>query len=77
VPTAQEQQLYNDVSSTKKVLVKMACASHYAVWEGSTLWGGPHTIVQSATADWVIGESFNGASHGIFNVSTTGAISPE
>jgi pimeloyl-ACP methyl ester carboxylesterase len=77
VPTAQEQQLYNDVSSTKKVLVKMACASHYAVWEGSTLWGGPHTIVQSAAADWVIGESFNGASHGIFNVSMTGAISPE
>ena len=77
VPTAFEQQLYNDVASTKKVLIKMACASHYAVWEGSTLWAGPHTIVQSATADWVIGESFNGASHGIFNVSMTGAISPE
>ena len=76
VPTAFEQQLYDDVASTKKVLVKMACASHYAVWEGSTVWAGPHSIVQRATADWIIGESFNGTSHGIFNVSNTGAISP-
>ena len=77
VLTAWEQQLYDEVASTKKVLIKMACASHFALLEGSTLWAGPHTIVQSATADWVIGESFNGASHGIFNVSMTGAISPE
>ena len=77
VPTAWEQALYEDVASTKRVLVKIACASHYAVWEGSTLWGGPHTIIQRATADWVIGESFNGTSHGIFSVSATGAIAPE
>lgn len=77
VPTAWEQQLYDDVAGTKKVLIKMACASHYALWEGSTLWGGPHTIIQRATADWVIGEAFNGTSHGIFSVSATGAISPE
>jgi pimeloyl-ACP methyl ester carboxylesterase len=77
VPTAWEQALYDDVASTKKVLVKIACASHYAVWEGSTQWGGPHTIIQRATADWVIGESFNGTSHGILNVSATGAISSE
>ena len=50
VPTAWMIRLYNALGSSNKVLIKIACASHSAVWEGSTspTWAGPHATVQDA-----------------------------
>jgi pimeloyl-ACP methyl ester carboxylesterase len=76
VPPAREQQLFTDLGSINKVLIRVACASHFMQWEGAASWRGPHSILAEAAGDWMIGETYRGATSGIFNVSSDGTITP-
>jgi pimeloyl-ACP methyl ester carboxylesterase len=73
---AAEIQLYNDLGSEKKVLVKIDGASHMSVWEGSTspTWKGPHETVQDAAVQWITSESYFGSTTGTFQVHANGSI---
>jgi pimeloyl-ACP methyl ester carboxylesterase len=73
---AAEVQLYNDLASEKKVLIKMDGASHMSVWEGSTspTWKGPHETVQDAAVQWITSESYFGSTTGTFQVHADGRI---
>jgi pimeloyl-ACP methyl ester carboxylesterase len=76
VPPATEVQLYNDLGSDKKVLIKVDGGSHYMVWEGSTspTWKGPHSTVQDAVVQWITSETYRGATSGTFEVHADGRI---
>jgi pimeloyl-ACP methyl ester carboxylesterase len=73
---ATEVQLFNDLGSEKKVLIKVDGASHFMVWEGSTspTWRGPHETLQDAVAQWVTCESYWGSTTGTFQVHADGTI---
>jgi len=76
VSPAREKQLYDDLGSSSKILIRLACASHYIQWEGAKTWRGPHRILQDSTGDWMIGEKYRGTGNGIFNVASDGTIVP-
>jgi pimeloyl-ACP methyl ester carboxylesterase len=69
-------QLYNDLGSEKKVLIKVDGGSHLMVWEGSTspTWGGPHATLQDAVVQWITSETYQGATSGMFEVHADGTI---
>jgi pimeloyl-ACP methyl ester carboxylesterase len=73
---ATEVQLYNDLGSEKKVLIKVDGASHYMAWEGSTspTWKGPHETLQDAVVQWITSESYFGSTSGTFQVHSDGTI---
>jgi len=75
-PTATEVQLYNDLGSEKKVLIKLDGASHFMVWEGSSspIWKGPHETLQDAVVQWITCESYFGSTEGTFHVRADGSI---
>jgi pimeloyl-ACP methyl ester carboxylesterase len=80
VSPAREKQLCDDLKSSSKVLIRLACASHYIQWEGPPQ-RGPHKILQDSTGDWMIGETYLGVSppidNGIVNVASNGSIRVE
>jgi pimeloyl-ACP methyl ester carboxylesterase len=68
---------YPVIGSSKKVLVKIQCASHYMMWENSasaTWQGGPHKILQDAVVEWITSETYQGKSLGTFQVDQNGNI---
>jgi pimeloyl-ACP methyl ester carboxylesterase len=69
-------QLYNDLGSEKKVLIKVDGGSHLMPWEGSTspTWRGPHATLQDAAVQWITSETYQGATSGTFEVHADGSI---
>jgi pimeloyl-ACP methyl ester carboxylesterase len=74
-----EIELYNDLGSENKVLIKIACASHQALWEGSNApgWKGPHESIQQALVEWITSGAFQGSPRGSFLINPDGSISSE
>jgi pimeloyl-ACP methyl ester carboxylesterase len=79
-PYAREVRLFNDLGSGNKVLIKIACASHQALWEGTTTatWeGGPHRSIKEALVEWITSNTFRGVHRGSFQISATGSITAD
>jgi pimeloyl-ACP methyl ester carboxylesterase len=78
-PSEREVRLFNDLGSGNKVLIKIACASHQALWEGTTTpgWGGPHQAIKAALVEWIRSKTFQDAHRGTFQISGNGSISSE
>ena len=78
-PSEREVRLFNDLASGNKVLIQIACASHQALWEGTTTpgWGGPHQAIKAALVEWIRSKTFQDAHRGSFQVSRNGSISSE
>ena len=55
---ASMKLLYQDLGSTNKVLVEVACASHFYTWETQ------HDVVQEAARQWLLHESIRGVRNG-------------
>ena len=68
-PTPKQQKIYDNLQSSSKVLIKIDCATHFALFEGSTLskdWKGPHSTIHDAAVQWITSQTFRGASNGVF-----------
>jgi hypothetical protein len=52
------QLLYEDLGATNKVLVEIACASHFYTWESQ------HEVVQKASKHWLLHGSIQGVKSG-------------
>jgi alpha-beta hydrolase superfamily lysophospholipase len=61
--------LYADISSTDKVLVKVQCATHFLLFERN------HTVVYNAFAEFLTRGTVNGR-QGILTVDRTGKYLP-
>jgi hypothetical protein len=60
--------------------VRIDCASHAIAWEGSTNafgWSGPHTTLQSATVEWMLHNTYQGATKGAFHAKVDGTVLAE
>jgi pimeloyl-ACP methyl ester carboxylesterase len=64
-------------STVNKVLVKVQCASHALLWEGSASWAGPHATFKEALIEWIKNGTFKDASSGSFIVNASGVVSAE
>jgi pimeloyl-ACP methyl ester carboxylesterase len=84
-PPEREVRLFNDLASGNKVLIKIACASHQALWEGTTTpgvffdepWGGPHHAIKTALVEWIRSKTFQDVHRGSFQINGNGSISSE
>jgi pimeloyl-ACP methyl ester carboxylesterase len=56
------RNLFADLGATSKVLLEVACASHYALWETS------YPILHQASLDWLQNGSINGVTRGSLRV---------
>jgi pimeloyl-ACP methyl ester carboxylesterase len=56
--------LYEDLGSTDKVLIDLACSSHNAMWEKN------HLVLFKASLEWLRDGTVNGASHGAFKLGS-------
>jgi pimeloyl-ACP methyl ester carboxylesterase len=75
VPAAHLDALYGALSSSQKVRVRIDCASHASLWEGSAAasgWGGPHTTIQAAVIEWLTNGTYQGFSIGQFRTLADG-----
>jgi pimeloyl-ACP methyl ester carboxylesterase len=75
VPPSHLDALYAALSSTQKLRVRMDCASHASLWEGSAAasdWGGPHTTIQGAVIEWLSHGTYQGFSIGQFRTLADG-----
>jgi pimeloyl-ACP methyl ester carboxylesterase len=75
VPPSHLDALYGALSSNEKVRVRMDCASHASLWEGSANgsgWGGPHATIQTAVIEWLRNGTYQGLSTGQFRTLTDG-----
>ena len=78
-PAAKEVRLFNDLGSANKVLIKIACASHQALWEGSTNasgWRGPHQSIAEALTQWITSTTYRGTHRGSFQINADGSVVP-
>jgi pimeloyl-ACP methyl ester carboxylesterase len=75
----REVKLFEDLGGASKVLIKIACASHQALWEGSTAddWGGPHESIRDVLVEWIKAGTFAGADRGSFQINADGTTSHE
>jgi pimeloyl-ACP methyl ester carboxylesterase len=77
-PTSRQERIYDSLpTTTRKVLVKIDCATHNALWEGSdrklTHWRGPHDTIHDAAVQWITrGATFHKEESGKFIASSTG-----
>ena len=85
-PPEREVRLFEDLGSGNKVLIKIACASHQALWEGSTTptpdcmweesptlgWCGPHQSIREALVEWIRSRTFEGSHRGSFQINPDG-----
>ena len=70
---APDEQLYEDLAGTdRKVLVTMACATHFAVWEKTQ-----YRFMHEASREWLEHGTFRGHGNGRFSVGRNGAESTE
>ena len=64
-----DEQLYQDLSGTsRKVLVTMACATHFAVWESTQ-----YKFMHEASLEWLTSGTFRGQTNGRFSVGRGGS----
>ena len=56
------RQLYEDLGSTDKVFIDLACSSHNAMWETN------HLLLFQASLEWLRNGSVNGTSHGMLEL---------
>jgi pimeloyl-ACP methyl ester carboxylesterase len=61
-PEAPQLDLFADLGARHKVLVRVACASHYLVWENQ------HQILLHASEEWLREGTFAGHQSGSFVV---------
>jgi pimeloyl-ACP methyl ester carboxylesterase len=76
-PTPKQQKIYDNLQSSSKVLIKIDCATHFALFEGSTLskdWKGPHATIHDAAVQWITSGTYQAANKGTFTVSSVGRI---
>jgi pimeloyl-ACP methyl ester carboxylesterase len=62
VPSERVRELYEDLGSTHKVLVDLACSSHNAMWEKN------HLLLFHASLEWLTKGTVNGAEKGTVRV---------
>ncbi len=67
---AERRSLYDDLTMSDKVLVSVACAAHQLVWERQ------HTVLDSASLEWLTEGTFAGQTAGVFRVDTDGVATP-
>lgn len=68
-----DEQLYEDLTGTDaRVLVTMACATHFAVWETTQ-----YRFMHEASREWLEHGTFRGHATGRFSVGRNGADSTE
>ena len=61
--------LHTDLTGTgSKVLVTMACATHFAVWETSQ-----YKFMHRASLEWLTGGTYRGQPNGVYRVGVNGA----
>jgi pimeloyl-ACP methyl ester carboxylesterase len=60
--------LYEDLATARKVVVTVACSSHFIVYE----WA--HTIMFKLSRDWLLHQSIKGMSQGFVHVDAEGHI---
>ena len=60
--------LYDDLGSESKVLVTMACATHFAVWETSQ-----YKFMHRASLEWLESGTYEGHREGRFTVGDNNA----
>ena len=75
VPPSHLDALYAALSSSQKLRVRMDCASHASLWEGSAAasgWGGPHATIQGAVIEWLTNGTYQGFSIGQFRTLADG-----
>lgn len=66
------EAMYADLAGTdSRVLVKMACASHFALWELTQ-----HRFLHEASLEWLRRGTFRSATNGEFTVDTGGRQRP-
>jgi pimeloyl-ACP methyl ester carboxylesterase len=56
------RQLYEDLGSTDKVFIDLACSSHNAMWERN------HLLLFQASLEWLRDGNVNGTSHGMLKL---------
>jgi len=62
----QRRTVYEAAGSADKVFVKVACASHFMLWEKQ------HKVLHDASLQWLRDGKFTGASRGAFEVDADG-----
>ena len=62
VPPQRVRDLYEDLGSSNKVLVEMACSSHNAMWETH------RAKLYDATVQWLRDGRLNGSSNGVVRI---------
>ncbi len=80
VPPSLQTSLYEALASERKAIVRIDCASHAAAWEGSmnaSGWDGPHTTLQIATVEWMLHNTYQGATRGEFHAKVDGTVVTE
>jgi len=70
VKPEQVRNLYDDISSNSKVLINLACGSHYVVYERG------YKILHEASKDWLLTGKYNGTSKAVFNSDRNGKLTP-
>ncbi len=70
-PEQDSRDLFEDLGTREKVSVKVACSSHYLVWENQ------HMILLRASAEWLGDGTFAGHQSGSFFVNTDGEVHAE
>jgi hypothetical protein len=58
VPSSLVRDLYADIGSKKKVIIELACSSHFAMWERN------HLLLFRASLEWLASGSVNGVEQG-------------
>jgi pimeloyl-ACP methyl ester carboxylesterase len=59
VAPAHVRELYDDLGSSDKVFIDLACSSHNAMWEKN------HLLLFQASRDWLTSGTIDGMSHGM------------
>lgn len=60
------RELYDDLGSTKKLLINLKCSSHRANWETN------HLLLFKSSADWLIRQAIAGKTNGVFTMGEAG-----
>jgi pimeloyl-ACP methyl ester carboxylesterase len=63
VEPARVVELHQDLGSTQKVLIDLACAGHAAMWEKSA-----HTLLFRASLEWLDKGTVNGSQSGVLKM---------
>jgi pimeloyl-ACP methyl ester carboxylesterase len=71
IPETADRDLFSDLGIREKVFARVACASHFMLWET------PHTILHRYSIEWLRDGTFAGEHSGAFVVDTQGLVKLE